>query len=96
MYHPSFKYGIHVATHMSLGLLFRGGGRFTLGMSDTAIACMVTAFFPHAHHMSSDNKSFLQVLRHLWVLAIEPRCLIARNVETTEVVYLPVKITLSG
>ncbi|KAJ6463351.1 hypothetical protein C8R45DRAFT_1220204 [Mycena sanguinolenta] len=94
MYHPSFKYGIHVATHMSLGLLFLGGGRFTLGTSDAAIACMVTAFFPRAHHLSSDNKSFLQALRHLWVLAIEPRCLIARDVETTEVVYLPVKITV--
>ncbi|KAF8172820.1 hypothetical protein K438DRAFT_1981304 [Mycena galopus ATCC 62051] len=95
MYHPAFKYGIHVATHMSLGLLFLGGGRFTLGTSDAAIACMVTAFFPRAHHMSSDNKSFLQALRHLWVLAIEPRCLIARDVETTEVVYLPVKITVN-
>ncbi|KAJ7046863.1 hypothetical protein C8F04DRAFT_1023816 [Mycena alexandri] len=95
MYHPAFKYGIHVATHMSLGLLFLGGGRFTLGTSDAAIACMVTSFFPRAHHMSSDNKSFLQALRHLWVLAIEPRCLIARDVETTEVVYLPVKITVN-
>ncbi|KAJ7075630.1 hypothetical protein B0H15DRAFT_866096 [Mycena belliarum] len=81
MYHPAFKYGIHVATHMSLGLLFLGGGRFTLGTSDAAIACMIT--------------SFLQALRHLWVLAIEPRCLIARDVETTEVVYLPVKITVN-
>ncbi|KAJ7145992.1 hypothetical protein C8R44DRAFT_656033 [Mycena epipterygia] len=95
MYHPAFKYGIHVATHMSLGLLFLGGGRFTLGTSDAAIACMITAFFPRAHHQSSDNKSFLQALRHLWVLAIEPRCLIARDVETTEVVYLPVKITVN-
>ncbi|KAJ7468501.1 hypothetical protein FB451DRAFT_1136619 [Mycena latifolia] len=95
MYHPAFKYGIHVATHMSLGLLFLGGGRFTLGTSDAAIACMITSFFPRAHHMSSDNKSFLQALRHLWVLAIEPRCLIARDVETTEVVYLPVKITVN-
>ncbi|KAJ7484095.1 hypothetical protein B0H11DRAFT_1806991 [Mycena galericulata] len=94
MYHPAFKYGIHVATHMSLGLLFLGGGRFTLGTSDAAIACMITAFFPRAHHLSSDNKSFLQALRHLWVLAIEPRCLIARDVETTEVVYLPVKISV--
>ncbi|KAJ7659935.1 hypothetical protein B0H17DRAFT_1212739 [Mycena rosella] len=95
MYHPAFKYGIHVATHMSLGLLFLGGGRFTLGTSDAAIACMITSFFPRAHHLSSDNKSFLQALRHLWVLAIEPRCLIARDVETTEVVYLPVKITVN-
>ncbi|KAF8885664.1 hypothetical protein BD779DRAFT_1533052 [Infundibulicybe gibba] len=94
IYHHPYKYGIHVATHMSLGLLFLGGGRFTLGTSDAAIACMVTAFFPRFHHISSDNKSFLQALRHLWVLAVEPRCLIARDVDTTEVVYLPVKITM--
>lgn len=92
--HQQFKYGIHMATHMSIGLLFLGGGRFTLGTSDAAIACMVTAFFPRFHHMSSDNKSYLQALRHLWVLAVEPRCLIARDVDTTEVVYLPVKITM--
>lgn len=94
MYHPSFKYGIHVATHQALGLLFLGGGRFTLGTSDAAIACMVTAFFPRTHNVSYDNKSYLQALRHLWVLAVEPRCLVARDVETKEVVYLPLKITM--
>jgi anaphase-promoting complex subunit 1 len=94
MYHQAFRYGIHVATHMSLGLLFLGGGRFTLGTSDAAIACMITAFFPRFHHISSDNKSYLQALRHLWVLAVEPRCLLARDVDSGEVVYLPVKITM--
>jgi anaphase-promoting complex subunit 1 len=93
MYHQAFRYGVHVATHLSLGLLFLGGGRFTLGTSDAAIACMVTAFFPRSHHVSADNKSYLQALRHLWVLAAEPRCLVARDVDTNEVVYLPVKIT---
>ena len=94
MYHHGFKYGVHVATHQSLGLLFLGGGRFTLGTSDAAIACMVTAFFPRFSHISSDNRSFMQPLRHLWVLATEPRCLIARDVDTNEVVFLPVKITM--
>ncbi|KAK7027346.1 Anaphase-promoting complex subunit 1 [Paramarasmius palmivorus] len=94
MYHPAFKYGIHVATHQSLGLLFLGGGRFTLGTSDAAIACMVAAFFPRSHVVSSDNKSYLQALRHLWVLAVEPRCLIARDIETKEIVYLPLKIAV--
>lgn len=96
MYHPSFKYGIHVATHISMGLLFLGGGRYTLGTSDAAIACMVTAFFPRFHQTSSDNKCFLQALRHLWVLAVEPRCLVARDVATKEVVHLPLKFTLKG
>ncbi|KAG5636979.1 hypothetical protein H0H81_006185 [Sphagnurus paluster] len=94
MYHHQYRYGVHVATQLSIGLLFLGGGRFTLGTSDAAIACMVTAFFPRFHHMSSDNKSYLQALRHLWVLAVEPRCLIARDVDSSEVVYLPVKITM--
>lgn len=93
MYHQAFRYGVHVATHLSLGLLFLGAGRYTLGTSNAAIACMVVAFFPRFHHVSSDNKSYLQALRHLWVLAVEPRCLMARDVNTKETVYLPVKIT---
>ncbi|KAG2076443.1 hypothetical protein BDR04DRAFT_1148887 [Suillus decipiens] len=93
MYHQAFRYGVHVATHLSLGLLFLGAGRYTLGTSNAAIACMVVAFFPRFHHVSSDNKSYLQALRHLWVLAVEPRCLMARDVNTKEAVYLPVKIT---
>jgi anaphase-promoting complex subunit 1 len=93
MYHQAFRYGVHVATHLSLGLLFLGTGRYTLGTSNAAIACMVVAFFPRFHHVSSDNKSYLQALRHLWVLAVEPRCLMARDVNTREAVYLPVKIT---
>ncbi|KAG6820526.1 hypothetical protein H0H93_015697 [Arthromyces matolae] len=94
MYTQQSKYGVHVATHMAIGLLFLGGGRFTLGTSDAAIASMVAAFFPRTHTLSSDNKSYLQALRHLWVLAVEPRCLIVRDVDTGQVVYLPVKITV--
>ena len=92
MYNHPIRYGAHVATHMSVGLLFLGGGRFTLGTSDAAIACMVAALFPRFPHVSSDNKSYLQALRHLWVLATEPRCLVARDVDTREVVYLPIKL----
>ncbi|KAI0063298.1 hypothetical protein BV25DRAFT_1907082 [Artomyces pyxidatus] len=92
MYNQAMRYGTHMATHMSLGLLFLGGGRFTLGTSDAAVACMIAAFFPRFAPISSDNKSYLQALRHLWVLATEPRCLIARDVDTKEIVYLPVKI----
>ncbi|TFK37677.1 hypothetical protein BDQ12DRAFT_713446 [Crucibulum laeve] len=94
MYVHGFKYGVHVSTYQAMGLLFLGGGRYTLGTSNAAIACMVTAFFPRFHHFSSDNKSFLQALRHMWVLSVEPRCLIARDVDTNEVVYLPVKIAV--
>ena len=46
LYHLPVRYGTHVSIHMSLGLLFLGGGRYTLGTSDAAIAALVTAFFP--------------------------------------------------
>ncbi|KLO17751.1 hypothetical protein SCHPADRAFT_994092 [Schizopora paradoxa] len=92
MYNAPIRYGSHMATHMALGMLFLGGGRFTLGSSDAAIACMVAAFFPRFPALSSDNRSYLQAMRHLWVLAVEPRCLVARDVDTKEVIYLPTKI----
>ena len=94
MSHPPVWYGTHVAIHTAIGLLFLGCGRYTLGTSDAAIAAMIVAFFPRFNRVSSDNRSYLQALRHLWVLAVEPRCLIARDVDTKEVVFLPVKIKL--
>ncbi|OCB86061.1 hypothetical protein A7U60_g6959 [Sanghuangporus baumii] len=92
MYNQPIRYGSHMATHMALGLLFLGEGRFSLGNSDAAVACMIAAFYPHFPALSSDNRAYLPALRHLWVLAIEPRCLIARDVDTKEVVYLPMKV----
>lgn len=88
----SSRYGAHAAGHMSLGLLFLGGGRYTLGTSNAAIACMVAAFFPRFPRASSESNGYVQALRHLWVLAVEPRCLIACDVDTSEVVYLPINL----
>ncbi|KAI5119343.1 hypothetical protein M0805_004020 [Coniferiporia weirii] len=92
MYNQPIRYGAHMATHMALGLLFLGEGRFSLGNSDASVACMIAAFYPHFPALSSDNRAYLPALRHLWVLAVEPRCLIARDVDTKEVVYLPMRI----
>lgn len=94
MYQHGCRYGVHIATHAAIGVLFMGGGRYTFGTSDAAVANMIAAFYPRFHNSSSDNKTYLQALRHLWVLALEPRCLIARDVDTGDVVYLPVKITM--
>lgn len=93
MYNHPIRYGSHVATHMSIGLLFLGGGRYTLGTSDAAIACMIAAFYPR-FSVSSDNKTYVQAYRHLWVLAVEPRCLVARDVDSREIVYVPIKIKI--
>ncbi|KAJ9478856.1 Anaphase-promoting complex subunit 1 [Pseudozyma hubeiensis] len=89
-------YGSHMATHMALGLLFLGGGRFTLGTSDLGVAALLISFLPPFPRWSGDNRAHLQAFRHLWFLAIEPRLLIATDVETNQLVSLPVRMAASA
>ncbi len=86
-------YGSHMATHMALGLLFLGGGRYTLGTSDLGVAALLISFLPPFPRTSSDNRAHLQAFRHLWYLAIEPRLLIATDIDTNQLVSLPVKMS---
>src|SRR5437867_2355737 len=72
----SRSYGAHMATGMALGFLFLGGGTYTLGTSDKAVAVLLCSLFFRWPADPLDNRSHLQAFRHLWVLAIEPRCLI--------------------
>lgn len=88
-------YGSHMATHMALGLLFLGGGRFTLGTSDLSVAALLISFLPPFPRWSGDNRAHLQAFRHLWYLAIEPRLLVATDIDTNQLVSLPVKIPTS-
>ena len=83
------NYGSHMAVHIAIGLLFLGGGRLALASSPRAVAALLVAFFPKFPTHSSDNRYHLQVklvnciaeshlknlqaLRHLYVLAVEPR-----------------------
>lgn len=74
-------YGSHMAVHMAVGLLFLGGGRLGLHNSTpTALAAMIAAFFPKFPTHSNDNRYHLQALRHLYVLATEPRLVLPRCV----------------
>ncbi|KAG9125312.1 Anaphase-promoting complex subunit 1 [Ceratobasidium sp. 392] len=93
---PGFKFGSPMCTSLSLGLLFLGGGRYTLSSSNASVACLVAAFYPRLPLTSADNRGHLQLLRHLWVLATEPRCLVARDADTGETVYLPVKVKVAA
>lgn len=86
------KFGMHMANHMALGLLFLGGGRYTLGTSDAAVCALLVSFYPRFPLFGYDNRFHLQALRHLWVLAVEPRCLITRDVDSRKVILIPVKI----
>ena len=86
-------YGTHMALHLALGLLFMGKGHYTLGRTDLAIAAMTIAFFPRFSPDPTDNS---QVFRHLWALAAEPRCLVARDVDTGRVENVPLQIILKS
>lgn len=81
-------YGSHLATHMSLGLLFLGGCRYTLSTTPESIAAMICAFFPKFPITSNDNRYHLQAFRHLYVLAAEPRLVIPRDIATGKYVYV--------
>jgi len=89
-------YGTHMATHMAFGILFLGRGHYTLGNSNLAIAAMCISFFPRFQPSPSDNKAYPQAFRHLWALAAEPRCLMARDVDTKETIYLPLRTRIQG
>lgn len=49
-------YGSHLATHMALGLLFLGGGRYTLSNSPASVAALICAFYPKFPTHSNDNR----------------------------------------
>jgi anaphase-promoting complex subunit 1 len=87
-------YGSHLATHLAIGALFLGGGTFTFGTSNLAIASLLVAFYPIFPSTVQDNKSHLQAFRHFWVLAAEARCLVTRDIDTNQPVPIPISIIL--
>lgn len=84
-----------MALHMSIGLLFLGGGRASLSRSKEATAALVAAFFPRFPRSAEDNQYHLQSLRHLWVLAIQWRGFKTIDVDTGKDVQVPLQIELS-
>ncbi|KAK1146660.1 Anaphase-promoting complex subunit 1 [Aspergillus melleus] len=86
-------YGSHMASHMAIGLLFLGGGSYTLGTSDLAIASLICSLYPIFPTTVLDNKCHLQAFRHLWVLAAEPRCLVPRDIDSRRPISIPITVT---
>ncbi|KAI5289746.1 Anaphase-promoting complex subunit 1 [Ascosphaera aggregata] len=89
-------FGSHMAAHMAVGLLFLGGGTFTLGTSNLAIGSLLCAFYPNFPTNFLDNKCHLQAFRHLWVLAVEPRCLIPRDIDTRRAMSVPISLNFKS
>lgn len=90
------NYGSHMAMHMALGILYLGRGYYILGNSNLAIASLAIACFPRFLPSYTENKAYPQAFRHLWALAVEPRCIIARDVDTRESVFLPITVHTKG
>ncbi|XP_058812243.1 anaphase-promoting complex subunit 1 [Topomyia yanbarensis] len=75
-------YGSHMAIHMALGFLFLGAGRFTLSRSPESVAALICSIFPKFPTHSNDNRYHLQAFRHLYVLAVEPRLFLPRDIDS--------------
>lgn len=86
------NYGSHMAYHMALGFLFLGGGSCTLGTTNRCVAALLCSLYPRLPVDPIDNRGHLQAFRHLWVLAVEPRCLVTREASTGA--YCPVPVTV--
>jgi anaphase-promoting complex subunit 1 len=90
------NYGSHMSWIMSVGLLFLGSGTCTIGNSNKAVAALFCSFFPLYPSCVSDNRHHLQALRHLWVLAVENRCLATRDVHSDAIQCIPIEIMLKS
>lgn len=80
-------YGSQMAIHMAIGFLFLGAGRFTLLRTKEAVAALVCALFPKFPTHSNDNRYHLQAFRHLYVLAVEPRMLMPRDIDSGQLCW---------
>uniref|UniRef100_A0A1I8M2U1 Uncharacterized protein n=1 Tax=Musca domestica TaxID=7370 RepID=A0A1I8M2U1_MUSDO len=94
--HPHVTYGSHMAIHMSLGFLFLGAGRFTISKTPEAVAALVCALFPKFPTHSNDNRYHLQAFRHLYVLAVEPRLFLPRDIDTQKLCLCNISVLEVG
>ncbi|CAG9788243.1 unnamed protein product [Diatraea saccharalis] len=89
---PALTHGGQMAVHCTIGLLFLGEGRATLSTTPTSIAALLAAFFPKFPTHSEDNRYHLQAFRHLYVLAVEPRLILPRDLTTGNLCYAHIQV----
>lgn len=83
-------YGTHLALNMAIGLLFLGGGKYSLKRDPVSTACLLVSILPRFPSRTIDHQYHLQALRHLYVLAVESRVLHTVDVDTG----LPISVDL--
>ncbi|KAL6453778.1 bimE Negative regulator of mitosis [Candida maltosa Xu316] len=87
-------YGGYMAVNTALGFLFLGGGQYAFDNSAFSIASLVISLYPIYPSENSEYEVHLQALRHFWTLAIQPRCLVVRDVKSNEPCKIPIVITM--
>ena len=89
-------YGCHMAYSTALGHLFLGGGQYGFAKTNFAVAALVVSLYPVYPRERSDHEVHLQALRHFWALAVEPYCLVVRDVTDGAPVAVPVRVTMAN
>eukprot|EP01031_Cornospumella_fuschlensis_P037698 gene37698-45799_t len=87
-------YGTHMALSMALGFLFLAGGRCSLKRDTLSISALLIAILPRYPQRSYDQQYHLQALRHLYILAIEPRVLHTIDVDSRQPVTVDLELVL--
>ncbi|MBE3047955.1 hypothetical protein IMZ48_36685, partial [Candidatus Bathyarchaeota archaeon] len=87
-------YGSHLAAHLAAGALFLSCGTATFSIRDEAVASLLVAFYPIWPGAVGDNKAHLQAFRHFWVLAVDERCLVTRDMATGQPASVRVRIEM--
>ena len=75
-------------------MLFLGGGNFSLRRDPVSAACLLLSIAPRFPMRTIDHQYHLQALRHLYVLAAEPRALHTIDVDSGLTVSVNVRVDL--
>lgn len=88
----SIHYGNNMAINMALGILFLGGSQYAFDDSNFSIAALIISLYPVFPSEENEHEVHLQVLRHFWALAVQPRCLVVRDVKNGNPIKVPLRV----
>ena len=90
------KYGYHVAVNMAIGFVFMSGGLYSFSNTNRSVALLLCSCFPRFPINIADNRTHLQPLRYLWVLAAESRCIVTEDIDSGAIMNLPVSMRMDS
>lgn len=86
----NIKYSNYESSSLALGFLFLGSGEYAFDDSNFSIASLLTAVYPAPS--GGETEIYLQALRNFWALAVSPRCLVFRDVDTNKPTNIPISV----